>query len=151
MNQFIWPQGSKNSTFFTGMLLLSSVYLDAMTSDNLTAVTTTLKLEAMRLVREKIGQSDPDAIMGCMSAIACLATCALVREIRARILPCRRDGGCDSFVRNQVLINRYDVLGTEWDRGRRRVPDTPKCVRGSHPRSDPAEIVRSVQVLQGRP
>jgi hypothetical protein len=79
MKRSIWPEGTKDDTFFTGMMLMCSVHLDGMNFGQASTVTTALKLEAMRLVRERIGRQSPDAIIGCISAIACLATCALVR------------------------------------------------------------------------
>lgn len=84
MNHTVWPQGTKDGTFFTGMLLMSSVHLDSINSGTPSPVTTTLKLEAMRLVREKIQVPTSDAIISCISAIACLATCALVSPALSR-------------------------------------------------------------------
>lgn len=78
MKEVIWPTGSKDVTFFSGMLLMSSVQLDGMRLGELTSTTTTLKLEAMALVRERIREADPDSIISALSAIACLASCALV-------------------------------------------------------------------------
>ena len=82
MNKVIWPHGTKDGTFFTGMMLMSSVHLDSMHLGKLSPLTTALKLEAMRLVRERVQQPTPDSIISCMAAIACLATCALVCEYK---------------------------------------------------------------------
>ena len=80
MKQYIWPIATKDTLFFTGMLLMSSVHIDGMGMGRLAPVTTALKLEVMRLVRERIQQPTPDAIINCIAAVACLATCALVRD-----------------------------------------------------------------------
>lgn len=79
MKETVWPTGSKDATFFTGMLLMSSVHLDSMRLGVLTSTTTTLKLEAIALVRERIREANPNSIISALAAIACLATCALVR------------------------------------------------------------------------
>jgi len=78
MKEVIWPAGSKDVTFFSGMLLMSSVQLDGMRFCELTSTTTILKLEVMALVRERIREANPDSIISALSAIACLASCALV-------------------------------------------------------------------------
>jgi hypothetical protein len=78
MKETVWPTGSKDTTFFAGMLLMSSVHLDSMRLGGLTSTTTTLKLEAIALVRERIREANPNAIISALSAIACLATSALV-------------------------------------------------------------------------
>lgn len=108
MKQFIWPRGTRDKTFFTGMLLMSSVHLDSVTRDHLSPVTMTLKLEAMRLVRERIQQPTDDAIISCISAIACLATCALVCETyRAPLFP----GGNPWQVRTMTDLS-YEAVET---------------------------------------
>lgn len=68
---------------FTGMLLMCSVHLDSLhtRSNALSPVSTALKLEAMRKVREKIQTQSADDIISCIAAIACLAACALVSEV----------------------------------------------------------------------
>ncbi|KAI1621854.1 hypothetical protein EDD37DRAFT_497952 [Exophiala viscosa] len=78
MRESVWPLGARDNAFFAGMMLMCSVHLDSMNFDKPSPVTTALKLEAMRLVRERIGSSSADVIIGCISAIACLASCALV-------------------------------------------------------------------------
>ncbi|KIW18120.1 hypothetical protein PV08_02408 [Exophiala spinifera] len=82
MKQVIWPRGTKDDTFFTGMLLMCSVHLDSLhtRSNVLSPVSTALKLEAMRKVRERIQTRSADDIISSISAIACLAACALVRD-----------------------------------------------------------------------
>ncbi|KAK6375694.1 hypothetical protein LTS17_007516 [Exophiala oligosperma] len=82
MQQVIWPRGTKDDTFFTGMLLMCSVHLDSLhtRSNTVSPVSTALKLEAMRKVREKIQTHSADDIISCIAAIACLAACALVRD-----------------------------------------------------------------------
>ncbi len=80
MKQFIWPRATKDGTFFTAMLLMTSIHLDGMYHQSLSPLSTALKLEAMRLVRERIQVPTRDSIINCISAIACLATCALVCE-----------------------------------------------------------------------
>jgi NADH:ubiquinone oxidoreductase subunit H len=79
MRQSVWPAGINDATFFTAMLLLSSVHLDGMHFVPFSPVTTALKLDAMRLVRENLQRASPDAAIYCISAIASLATSALVR------------------------------------------------------------------------
>ncbi|KIW68466.1 hypothetical protein PV04_04408 [Phialophora macrospora] len=79
MQQTIWPQGAKDGTFFTAMLLMCSVHLDGLTTGSASAMTTALKVEAMRLVRQSIQDASRAAIISSISAIACLATSALVR------------------------------------------------------------------------
>ncbi|EXJ69871.1 uncharacterized protein A1O5_06944 [Cladophialophora psammophila CBS 110553] len=98
MQQSVWPEGAKNSTFFTAMLLMCSVHLDGLSSKSTSPTTTALKLEAMRRVRILIQQHSPLAIISCISAIACLATCALVRGELA---------GAEEYVTHR---NAYAVL-----------------------------------------
>jgi hypothetical protein len=54
------------------------VHLDGLTTGSSSATTTALKVEAMRLVRESVQDASRAAIITSISAIACLATCALV-------------------------------------------------------------------------
>ncbi|KIV86227.1 hypothetical protein, variant 2 [Exophiala sideris] len=79
MNESVWPHGARDDAFFAGMMLMCSVHLDSMSSDKSSAVTTAIKLEAMKLVRGRMGSSSGDMLIGCISAIACLASTALVR------------------------------------------------------------------------
>ncbi|OAP64582.1 hypothetical protein AYL99_00554 [Fonsecaea erecta] len=104
MQQNVWPEGTKNSTFFTSMLLMCSVHLDGLSSRSMSSTTTALKLEAMQRVRTLIQQSSPVAIMSCISAIAALATCALVRGEPA---------GAEEYV---IHRNAYAVLIREAER-----------------------------------
>lgn len=62
---------------------MCSVHLDSLhtRSNTVSPVSTALKLEAMRKVREKIQTQSADDIISCIAAIACLAACALVSEV----------------------------------------------------------------------
>lgn len=86
------------------MLLMSSVHLDSMHTAGfeLSPITTALKLEAMRQVREKIRTQAADDIISCISAIACLATCALVSD--------SEDWAGDSPVGRKTVLFGYQVL-----------------------------------------
>ncbi|KIV97852.1 hypothetical protein PV10_01557 [Exophiala mesophila] len=79
MNNTVWPMGTHDPTFFTGMLLMSSTQLDGKTSGQMSSVTTALKLEAINHVRSTIRQLTPESIVGCIAAVACMAICGLVR------------------------------------------------------------------------
>lgn len=80
MQQIIWPNASKNITFFSAMLLMTSVHLDGLAFQAISSTTMALKVESMRLVRATIYNPAQDAMIASISAIACLATCALVCE-----------------------------------------------------------------------
>ncbi|OAL38004.1 hypothetical protein AYO20_02837 [Fonsecaea nubica] len=98
MQQSVWPEGTKDSTFFTSMLLLCSVHLDGLNAKSTSPTTTALKLEAMRRVRTLIQQPSQVAIISCIAAVASLATCALVRGEPA---------GAEEYV---IHRNAYAVL-----------------------------------------
>lgn len=95
MKEVIWPVGTKDPTFLAGMLLMSSVHLDSMRLENRTNTTTTLKLEAIALVRKRIREATPNSIIVALSAIACLATCALVSGSRLHLLTHDLSQSCD--------------------------------------------------------
>ena len=74
--------GTHDPTFFTGMLLMSSTQLDGKTSGQMSSVTTALKLEAINHVRSTIRQLTPESIVGCIAAVACMAICGLVSDLK---------------------------------------------------------------------
>ena len=86
MKQFVWPTGTHNVPFFTGMLLISSTHLDGMKLGQISKTTTAIKLEAMKQFRDNIDLGTSDSLIGCLSAAACLAICALVSKLKVDAL-----------------------------------------------------------------
>jgi hypothetical protein len=80
MKNIVWPAGTHDSTFFSGMLLMSSTHLDGINSGQTSFVTTALKLEAVKQVRERVQRLTPENIVGCIGAVACMAICGLVSD-----------------------------------------------------------------------
>ena len=104
MQQSIWPQATKNGTFFTAMMLMCSLHLDGLTASSASATTTALKVEAMRLVRQSIQEGSRAAIINSIAGIACLATCALVCPISLQYTCSASD--CS---KNDTTIAAFDV------------------------------------------
>ncbi|KAJ9617266.1 hypothetical protein H2200_000987 [Cladophialophora chaetospira] len=90
MKQIMWPQITKNGTFFTAMMLMGSVHLDGLTTRSSSATTTALKVETMHRVRESMQDASRPAIITSIAAIAILATSAenwkVQKNVRARSL-----------------------------------------------------------------
>ena len=80
MAQLMWPRITKDRVFFAGMLLVGSTQMDSFRGNRISDTSVALKCESIRLVRERMRQSDDFARIACLSGIACLATSGLVRS-----------------------------------------------------------------------
>lgn len=86
MNKFIWPHGIHDPCFFSGMLLLACSNLDASSSSGQSARTLRVRLDTIRLIREKLSNPDGNfATIQCIGAVACLANSAMARGDEAGI------------------------------------------------------------------
>jgi hypothetical protein len=81
MKKFIWPYGVQDPCFFAGMVLLACSNLDAFNRSTLSVRTLHVRLDTIRLVREKLSQpKDETTTIQCIGAVACLANSAMVRD-----------------------------------------------------------------------